>query len=292
MTIADPANVELIAAGGAFVDLSSWRKVAVSGAEALAWLDDLVSADIRDLEPGQARRSLLLSPTGRVRAEFTVAAPGGALYLLQDPAQTNDIGALLGPYVLSSDVVLEDRSGHLGLFSFPARSEPPAVPGASFSIPSCAGRRGVDLIVSPGSRDDVRSALAAAYREATMEDLEAWRVISGIPRVGVDVSGEDLPQEGGLEDAVSFDKGCFVGQEAVAKVRNLGHPRRVLRRVQAEGSVAAGDRILHDGREAGEVTSAADATTGSIALARVRWEQRAGPFRTEHGIDLIPVDPI
>ncbi|MGH2572900.1 MAG: YgfZ/GcvT domain-containing protein [Actinomycetota bacterium] len=291
MTIADPANVELIASGGAFVDLSSWRKVAVSGAEALEWLDDLVSADIRDLTPGKARRSLLLSPTGRVRAEFTVTAQGGTLYLLQDPAQTNDIGALLGPYVLSSDVVLEDRSGHLALFSFPARSEPPSVPGASFSTPSCAGRGGVDLIASSENRGVVRSALAEAYREATMEDLEAWRVISGIPRVGVDVSGEDLPQEGGLEDAVSFDKGCFVGQEAVAKVRNLGHPRRVLRRLHAEGSVAVGDRILHDGREAGEVTSAADAAAGSVALARVRWELRAGPFITQHGIDLIAVDP-
>jgi folate-binding protein YgfZ len=290
MATPDLPDEKLIASGEAFVDLSAWRKVAVSGGDALAWLDNLVSADLGELVPGQARRSLLLSPTGRVRAEFTVAASGGALHLLQDPAQPNHIGELLSPYVLSSDVILEDRSDQLALLSFPARVEPPDAPAASFSAPSCVGRGGVDLLVSSESRDDLLSALTEDFREATLEDLESWRVNSGISRVGVDALGEDLPQEGGLEEAVSFDKGCFVGQEAVAKVRNLGHPRRVLRRLHAAGSVAAGDRIFHDGREAGVITSAVAAATGSVALARVRWEMRAGPFRTDRGTDLTPVD--
>src|SRR6266540_722172 len=79
--------VEPLSTGWAFADLSSWRKVAVSGGDAFEWLNDLVSADLSGLGPNRARRSLLLSPTGRIRAEFTVAAPDGPLMLVQDPDQ-------------------------------------------------------------------------------------------------------------------------------------------------------------------------------------------------------------
>ncbi len=97
---------EALAAGEAFVDLASWRKIAVSGSEASSWLGDLVSADLSDVGGERARRSLLLSPTGRVRADFTVTQYREALLLLQDPAQPHGIDELLNRYVLSSDYAL------------------------------------------------------------------------------------------------------------------------------------------------------------------------------------------
>ena len=218
------AAVDALMSGRAFADLSSWRKVAVSGGEALEWLNDLASADISDLGPGRARRSLLLSPTGRIRAEFTVAVPGGNLLLIQDPAQPTAIDALLEPYVLSSDVQLEDRTGDLALYAFPGRSSPDS-PGTAVSTPSCTGA-GADLIALAEDHDFLLRSLSTAYTLAGSEALEAWRIAAGIPRFGVDALEEDLPQEGGFADTVSFEKGCYLGQEAVAKVRNLGHPRR------------------------------------------------------------------
>ncbi|HEX2266939.1 MAG TPA: hypothetical protein VHI97_01890, partial [Actinomycetota bacterium] len=83
--------LEALLTGRAFVDLSSWRKIAVTGSDAFRWLNDLVSADLTGLRSGQARRSLLLSPTGQVRADFTVLAYPEGLLLLQDPAQPHEI---------------------------------------------------------------------------------------------------------------------------------------------------------------------------------------------------------
>ena len=276
---------ESIATGTAFVDLSSWRVVSVSGADARTWLNDLVSADIGDLRPGHARRSLLLSPTGRIRAEFTVADRDGTLSLVQDPAQPRSIRELLSPYVLSSDVRLEDRAAADGLVAFPGRPTAPAVPGSSPSAPSCTGA-GVDLFFARADHDRVLSALTATHTLSDAAAFESWRVWAGIPRYGVDALDDDLPQEGGFEDAVAFEKGCYLGQEAVAKVRNLGHPRRVLLHLEAMVPLRAGDDVEHAGERVGEISSAAGGDGTWRALARVRWDRRQGSLQTATGASL------
>ena len=272
----------------AFVDLSSWRKIAVTGTDAFTWLNDLVSADLTGLPSGQARRSLLLSPTGQVRADFTVLAYPQGFFLVQDPAQPHEIDALLERYVLSSDVALEDQTDQVALFAIPNRPEPPALAGAEISAPSCLGD-GIDVLAPMDRRADIAAVLAQTLRRAETEDVEAWRIFRGVPRFGVDVAEEDLPQEGALEDAVSFNKGCYVGQEAVAKVRNLGHPRRLLLHVEAAAGVSPGEPVCVDGAEVGRVTSAARTPTGTRALATVRWPAREGPFMTAGGAVLTPV---
>jgi len=272
-----------LSSGRAFADLSSWRKIAVSGTEATPWLNGLVSADVGGLLPGKARRSLLLSPTGRVRAEFTVAARDEGLLLIQDPIQHRSIGELLAPYVLSADVGLEDRTTDIALFAFPGRSDAPA-PGASssISIPSCLGA-GVDLLASAERRDQLMRTFGSSFDLATEEEVEGWRVSSGLPRFGVDALEDDLPQEAGLDGAVAFDKGCYLGQEAVAKVRNLGHPRRLVVRLASRERVRAGEAVLADGQQAGVVTSALADAGGSVLLARIVWDARDLPLRTASG---------
>jgi tRNA-modifying protein YgfZ len=104
--------------------------------------------------------------------------------------------------------------------------------------------------------------------------------------VGRDATADDLPMEAGLQDAVAFDKGCYLGQEAMARVRNLGHPRRVLVRVETDAQVSAGDPIFVDGEQAGAVTSAVMVNGRTVALASVRWAHRDGPLRTKEGAEL------
>src|SRR5207244_406862 len=108
----------------------------------------------------------------------------------------------------------------------------------------------------------------------------------GRAAVGGGVLEDRPPQEGGLARAVSFDKGCYLGQEAVAKVQNLGHPRRALLRLEASGPVAPGDTIEADGKEAGEVTSAASLNGRTVLLARVRWSARQQSLQTGGGVEL------
>lgn len=280
-------SAEMLASGKAFADLSSWRKVAVSGSDSLDWLNDLVSADLSDLAPGRARRTLLLSPTGRIRAEFTVAVPGGSLLLLQDPVQAEPIGSLLEPYVLSSDVELEDRTADMSVLAFPGTQRPPEHPGAAASAPSCLGS-GLDLISLAEDRPRLMRAYGKAFRLLDEHEVAWWRIASGRSRLGVDASPEDLPVEAALDDLVSYDKGCFLGQEALAKVRNLGHPRRLVMALEGDGPVARGDAVLVDGSEAGRVTSVAESSAGrTLVLARVGWEWRSGPFATLAGVELL-----
>ncbi len=275
------ANADSLAAGTAFVDLTSWRKVAVSGSDARTWLNDLVSADIGDLGPGEARRSLLLSPTGRIRAEFTVAVQHDATLLLQDPSQPASVLELLARYVLSSDVRLEDRSESLALLAVPGTTaesvasagDAAAIAAANLSAPSCIGA-GVDLIGPAAAHDVLVDAMSADFTRVDAAAMEAWRISAGVPRFGIDALEEDLPQEGGLGDAVAFDKGCYLGQEAMAKVRNLGHPRRTLLHLHADEAVAAGDPVESEGRPVGEITSAAASEGRWSMLAKVRWDAR------------------
>jgi len=289
------AEVDALSRGRAFVDLSSWRKVGVSGGEATTWLNDLVSADIGGLEPGRSRRSLLLSPTGGVRAEFTVAALQEQILLLQDPAQSRAVDALLAPYVLSADVRLADRTAELALVAFPG--EPGdgggALPAASMvSSPSCAGdgRGGVDVLAPSPAHDALITELSRDHVMVDLAAFETWRILAGIPRVATDGSDGDLPDEIGLADAVAGDKGCYLGQEAVAKARNLGHPRRVLVGIAAEAALAAGDEVRAGDAAVGIVTSVASIQDRSVALARVRWDARDADLRTASGVPLKVVD--
>jgi hypothetical protein len=218
-----------------------WRVVEISGEEALQWLDRLVSADLSGIVAGEARRSLLLSPTGGVLASFTAVGAEGCLLVFQDAAEPRAIGELLDRYVLSSDVRLNDRTGD------------PAVP----RVPADAA------------------------------PAETQRIRRGIPRVGVDTADGDLPAEVALDDLVSYDKGCFLGQEAVAKARNLGHPRRVLLRLGSDRPVRAGGVVTEDGAEAGVITSTAPSSGGgTMALARIAWGHRDATLRTVTGVKL------
>ena len=282
----DAEVLEAITTGNAFVDLSSWRKISVAGSDAFQWLNDLVSVDLSGMRPGDARRSLLLSPTGRVQAEFTVTTPGDAFLLIQDPEQPRGVDDLLSKYVLSSDVSLEDRSGDLALFALPQRPLAPGAVPATVSSPSCVGD-GVDTLAPMRNHDDLVTFFdEGLLRPLSREDLETWRVFAGVPRFGVDVTEDDLPQEAGLEGAVSFGKGCYLGQEAVAKVRNLGHPRRVLLHVEAAASLAPEEAVCADSTEVGKVTSAVRVNDLTRAFAKVRWDARDEALSTSQGATL------
>jgi folate-binding protein YgfZ len=184
-------------------------------------------------------------------------------------------------------VTLEDRSDALAVFAFPGRTEAPTAPG-TFSRPSCVGAGGDLLVPGKGDAAEARRSLSEAYTPADAAAVEGWRVAAGIPRLGVDALPDDLPFEGGMGEAVAFDKGCYLGQEAVAKVRNLGHPRRLVLHLAADGEVSTGAVVESEGRPVGEVTSAWADGGRSLVLARVRWEGRDAALQTAAGVVLTP----
>jgi tRNA-modifying protein YgfZ len=266
--------------GRAYADLSDWRKVLVRGSDARDWLNDLLTAEIGTLSAGTSRPALLLSPTGRIRAMVTVGSMGTGLLLLQDPHQPSAIDALLAPYVLSSDVEMIDSGRSIRVLAFPD-GNPPDVPGAESIRPSSLGP-GADLVLSR----EVTPPSLEGLTEVGPESVEEWRIRRGIPRFPADLTPDSLPHEADLDAAIDYGKGCYLGQEAVAKVRNLGHPPWVVLKMRAEGAAAAGDVVVADGRDVGTVTSAAGVDGYTAVIARVRWAARDLDLRTASGAPL------
>ncbi|HZD16561.1 MAG TPA: hypothetical protein VE669_00315 [Actinomycetota bacterium] len=279
------AQIRSIEEGRAYVEHGDVTLVAVSGADARAWLHDLVTTDVATLEPGESRPSLLLSPTGRIRAAFHVLSLGEHdLLLAQSHDQPRPVAELLSPYVLSAEVRIE-VSTRRRLFSLPGGERAPAWAGEAWR-PSIDGP-GLDLLIGGDEREraDVRRLLDGdGLRPVPSAAIEVRRIAMGVPRFPVDLDEASMPAEARLDEGPTIDltKGCFLGQEAIAKVRNLGHPTRLTRGVTAEGPVVTGEAVTADGREAGVVTSAHDRT----AIVRIRWDARDARLSTAAGTRL------
>lgn len=291
----DPRNalaeqIRSIDDGRAFVDRSSFHLVGVVGNDARGWLNDLVTAPVEPLTPGRSCRSLLLSPTGRIRADLHILASAGAFVLVQDPRQPHAIEELLAPYILSADVRMEAVADRVLLCAPGDGASPPeSAERDEVYVPSML-EGGFDLLVREDRRADVLGAMAPR-RPVTEDAVRDWMIRRGIPTFGIDLDERSLPAEGGLEEAtVDFTKGCFLGQESVAKLRNLGHPPRVVLALVADGPVEPGEALSADGADVGLVTSAPhDSGEGATrVLARVRWEARERTLVTARGVRLVP----
>ena len=273
--------------GRAYIEHTDVTLTVVSGADARSWLHDLITTDVASLPPFRSRASLLLSPTGRIRATFHVLGRERDFLLAQTDDQPAPIGALLTPYVLSSDVELGISS--LRVFSsLGARATPPWI--SQGWRPGIHGD-GVDLLVD-GAVEELLGARQrfedAGLIPVSPDAVDALRIRRGIPRFPVDLDEESLPAEADLEPTIDLTKGCFLGQESVAKVRNLGHPPRVVLAMRSRDGVSPGEPVLSGDDVVGVVTSATTAVHGSALLARVRWAARGSDLRTGSGIALRP----
>ncbi|MEX2406662.1 MAG: hypothetical protein WD834_04925 [Actinomycetota bacterium] len=280
-------EVEALDEGRAYAELEEVALTIVSGSDARAWLNDLVTTDVGTLGRFQTRPSLLLGPTGRIRASFHVLALGERDFALAQPMdQPETVSDALAPYVLSSDVALSPS--RLRLFAVPGGALPPDRFGNAYR-PSVLGG-GYDLLVvgSDEALDDLRQDLASeGLLPAGPEAVEARRIRRGAAAFARDLDPESLPAEAGLDAAPVTDraKGCFLGQEAVAKVANLGHPTRVVIPVEADAKIVAGETVRAGDRvDVGLVTSSSD----RLGIVRVRWNARDAELATASGTRLRP----
>jgi folate-binding protein YgfZ len=274
----------------AFTDASSFRKVQVRGDQALPWLHELVTSDVGSLQPGGSRRALLLTPTGRIRADFVVSRTEDRVLLLQDDAQPNPIDQTLSPYVLGSGVELADMTPDLSLFCvIGAAAERVGHPGTR---PSVLGD-GMDLVGPANDAWRVGSMLMKKQlTEVGSQALEVRRVLEGRVRFPIDLDEASMPSEAGLDELIDITKGCFLGQEAVARVRNLGHPPRVILHMRAEGPAAPGDKVHAGPSEVGVVTSAATIDGITTVLVRVRWVSAEAPLSCGDGVRLKRIERV
>ena len=245
----------------------------VEGPDASSFLQGLLTQDVAALRPGGADQALLLDAKGRIRASMRVHRDGpDGFTLLTPPGRGAALLDALTGYHFSENLEL------LG-------PEPVTLLTLAGVDRDAAAELG-DLVMDgqvPGTLDllteDPEGALIALdAMGAPAESLEIRRIEAGVPEIGRDTAETTLVQEAGLEGAtVSFDKGCYLGQETVARVAHRGGVRRLLRGLLLERTVPPGTPVLYEGREVGRATSVAvSPQRGPVALAILRREAEPG----------------
>jgi folate-binding protein YgfZ len=269
------------------------RVIAVTGPEAAEYLQGQLTNDVEALEPGFGSYAALLDRKGRMQADMRVLRDDDGFVIDTEPETGDVVLRHLSMYKIGRDVEVVDRSDERALISVigPAAAkialDGPTGHEHTHRRASLAGAEavaiatdlGVDLLVAAEDRDRVIADLSERGGEPVSEDAaEIVRVEAGRPRYGREMSASTIPQEAGInERAVSFTKGCYIGQETVARLHYKGKPNRRLVGLRLEGAVVAGDSIRLGERELGTVgTAVLSPARGPIALAIVRREGELG----------------
>jgi folate-binding protein YgfZ len=284
--------------GAGLVDRSEAGKLLLSGEQAREFLDGQVSNAVAELQAGSGVYATLLTNKGRMLADLRVlAVEDDALLLVTERIALQALFDQMRRGLIGWKAELHKRTLELGLLSLVgpraediARAAGLPVPGAGehdvVALPGApvAGAVvrtdvGLDVLSAAADVAPVRAALLAAGAvEAPEAAAEIVRVESGRPRYGVDLDETVMPEEAGIVDrAVSFKKGCYVGQETVARLHWKGKPNRHLRGLRLGAPVDAGTPVLAGDREVGHIGSTAvSPRTGPIALAILRREVAPG----------------
>ncbi len=249
--------------------------VEVEGPDAEALLQNVLSQDLAGMADGAARRALLLTPKARVVADLRVLRRDATRFLLlTEPAAAAPLAAQLTRFRLAMKAEIR-ATGHWALVALVGPDAPGIeLPGERLAS-ELAGLPRIDVVTPTIG---LMGSLAAAERAGAVpvdeEALEALRVEAGAVRLGRDVDERWMPAEVGLvEEAVSFDKGCFIGQEPVTRLHRRGHANRGPVRLALGRAVEPGTPLRQDGRDVGVVTSVAGPPwleeVRAIAIARL-----------------------
>jgi len=263
-------------AGTAWADLSHHNIVAVSGADRLKWLHDLTTQFVSDLQPGVWMPNMILDARGHIEYQFNLVDDGTTTFLVLDPGYSEQLIEYLTKMKFMLRVDVKDASNEYAVLR---------APGALTSI-------GGPFALVP--RDELESMTKTFGGVATQVGtwaLDAERVAAHRPRIGFETDHKSIPNEiGVLNSAVHMKKGCYRGQETVAKIYNLGNPPRRLVMLHLDGSdvgfPAVGTKIENDGIVVGFIgTVARHHELGTIALAIVK---RNTPIDATLSVDGVP----
>ena len=282
-------------------DLGFRAKISLTGSDRVRWLNGMVTNNIRDLAAGHGVYAFLLNPQGHILGDLYAYNRGESITVDTDSAQAEKVLATFDRYIIMDDVEVTNLSEHLTALGIAGPKSRDALSAAGFTIPEmkplqtqsvtwqgidCSLVRGEDpqhlsfeVWLAPDRVRQLWDALRSVGASPVgSEALELQRIVVGIPRYGVDIRERDLPQETEQARALNFNKGCFVGQEIVERIRSRGAVHRKFTGFLAEstGPIAAGTKVVAGEKEVGEITSAASLQlpTGNkvVALGYIRRE--------------------
>lgn len=288
------------------IDYSFRVQVRMTGEDRVSFLQGIVSNDIKALRPGEGCAATLLTEQGRLVADLRVYALDSALLLDVDARIKEKAVEALSHFIIADDVEMEDLSEQQVTLALqgPLASQVLTAAGVPIALPKafqhCAGTiagapvhivradntglDGYELFVPSARVEAVWQTLLQVgvpfeLRPVGLTALNLLRVEAGIPWYGVDMDENRIVLEVGLEHALSFKKGCYLGQEVVERATARGHVNRKLSGLLVHGKTipVSGDKLFHDSQEVGWITSAVDSPRlgQPIALAYVRREHLA-----------------
>jgi len=291
------------------LDRSDRGKLALTGSGAAEFLNGQVTNDVLSLSPGEGCYAAFLTHKGKMLGDLRILATESELLLDTERVALQPLFDMIRRFKIGYDVELHKRTLERGLISLigptaraviaaaievapgsadadgsglPEPSEhshlTAQIAGAKALLISTAAPEGMDVLCDSSDTERVIEALLSAGAERVEQDaVEVVRVEAGTPRYGTDLDDSVIPEEAGLnERAVSFTKGCYVGQETVARLHYKGKPNRHLRGLRLSAPLDPGAELRLDGRLVGHLTSSViSPTRGPIGLALLRKE--AGP---------------
>jgi folate-binding protein YgfZ len=249
--------------------------VKLHGDDTRQFLNNLVTAELDDLRPGIARFGALLTPQGKIVADFLITeAPAGhgGGFLLDCPKQLADqLATKLGFYKLRAKVTVENLTGQLGVLAAWG-GRPAMLPDLAFPDPR-NDELGYRVLIPEELAGKLAGVLGAELVAA--DNYEQQRIVCGVPRGGADFTyGDAFPHETNMDrlHGVSFDKGCYVGQEVVSRMQHRGTARtRTVRLIMDAPSLQEGLDVMADGKSVGKVGS----SHAGRALALLRLDKVA-----------------
>jgi folate-binding protein YgfZ len=300
-TVIATSEYELLTEAAGLVERSGRAKFVVRGGEAVDFLQGQVSNDVESLAPGTGCYATILNHKGKLRTDLRIlrgkgvgarpAEPGASaeddfLWLDTEAVGHAVLRHMLATYTLGRDVQWEDLTEDHAILSLIGPGAdglaPEAPPPAEHSFTdSGAGLwvrtdLGLDVLCGTSRANELRAELGV--EEVSEEAAECLRIESGRPRLGIDMDAETMPQEAGInERAVDFEKGCYVGQETVARLHWRGKPNRHLRGLRLSEPVERRTELMLGEKVVGRVSSTCVSPRfGPIALALVRREALPG----------------
>jgi folate-binding protein YgfZ len=284
-------------------DLRGRARIVLSGSDRVRWLNGMTTNNVRDLAAGHGLYAFVLNPQGHIQADLFAFQRGEHILVEIDGELREKVLAHFDHYIIADDVEVSDVSAKIAAIGLRGPQSLEVLNRAGIVQPELQPLeladqvwnnigitllRGEDAASSwqiwTGAEnfDKLWEALVTAgAKPAGSEALELLRIAKGIPRYGVDIRERDLPQETRQDRALHFAKGCYIGQEIVERIRSRGAVHRVFSGFFVEGPPPApGAKIQADGKDVGEITSAAflplAAGPRSVALGYIRREALTG----------------
>jgi folate-binding protein YgfZ len=261
--------------GAAWLDLSERARFVARGRDRARYFHNVTSNDVKKLVPGSGCYAFVLTPQGRIQADLYLLCFADYFLLDTEPELRDRLSQLILRYKVADQVELEDvasTTAAIGLEG-PGAAAVLAVVNAPVPGADCAhlpwgestvasisltGQPGFRIYCPAGALGEMAARLqAAGAKPASPDDARIVRIENGKPRFGDDIRETTLPQETGQMHAVSFTKGCYVGQEIVERIRAQGHVNRKLVRLGIESAEAPapGAKLAANGADVGEITS-------------------------------------